>query len=108
MTNLEALVGEIAPYSATPYALEKRLLDAGVPPNGDYNGDETLRSSITTCAIRLLVAMLPLISDSTGKSSSGYDKDGLMSRIKGLCAENGVDISDFIEVSTVTVYPPLW
>lgn len=46
--------------------------------------------------------MIVLTSDSLGKSSQGYSVEGLEQRIKDLCIENGLDLSDFVEVSSIT------
>ena len=48
--------------------------------------------------------LLSLSSDSTGRSSQSYNREGLEERIKALCKENDLDEADFIEVPTVLVY----
>lgn len=102
MTNLEALIAEVEPYTVSPLAYSKRLSDSEIDGQSTYTSAN--KKEIAKCAISILVALLPLSSDSAGHSSQSYNKDGLISRIKDLCSENGLDASKYIEVPTVVVY----
>ena len=37
MTNLEALIGEVEPYTASQYTTNKKLQDASLEPGGTYS-----------------------------------------------------------------------
>lgn len=102
MTNLEALIGEVEPYTASPFTYSKKLADKGIEENGAYSIAN--KKTIALCAISILVAMMPLSSDSTGKSSQSYNREGLEKRIRAICAENGLDPTDFIEEPAVVIY----
>lgn len=102
MTNLEALMADVEPYTVSPFAYSKRLIDSGIDESAQYVSDSKVE--IAKCAISILVAMLPLSSDSTGRASQGYSKEGLEERIKALCAENGLDANEYVEMPTVVVY----
>lgn len=52
--------------------------------------------------------MIVLTSDSLGKSSQGYNVEKLEERIKDLCNENGLDVSDYVSVPTITDGSNLW
>lgn len=106
MTNLEALIAELEPYTASPLAYSKRLADHGVVESDTYIADN--KRNIGLAALDLLVAMLPLSSDSTGRSSQGYSLEGLEKRIKRLCEELGLDPAEFIPEPQVLVYPNLF
>lgn len=101
MTNLEALVAEVEPYAVGHLTYSKKLTDMGIDSGAEYTSDKKVE--IAKCAISILVSLLSLSSDSTGKSSQSYNKDGLESRIKLLCVENGLNIDDYLEVPSVTV-----
>ncbi|MBR3830981.1 MAG: hypothetical protein IKJ52_06990 [Muribaculaceae bacterium] len=102
MTNLEALVAEVEPYTVSELAYTKKLTDAGLDNSAIYVTENRLE--IAKCAISILVSLLPLSSDSTGKSSQSYNRDGLEKHIKTLCKNNGLNIDDYLEVPSVTVF----
>ena len=106
MTNLEALIAEVEPYTVSPLTYSKKLADHSIPETANYTSENKVE--IAKCAISILVALLPLSSDGTGRASQSYNKDGLKERIKALCAENGLETSDFIEEPTVIVYHNLY
>lgn len=103
MTNLQALIGEVEPYTVSPYAYSKRLIDRGIDEQAQYVSDSKME--IAKCAISILVSLLPLSSDGTGKSSQSYNREGLEERIGQLCAENGLDADEFLSVPIVEIYP---
>lgn len=105
MTNLQALIGEVEPYTASPYTYSKKLIDAGIAESGNYTAAN--KQSIARCAVLVLVAMLPLTSDHTGKASQSYDRKGLEERIAQLCNENDLEMDEFLAVPTVEIYPDI-
>jgi hypothetical protein len=108
LTKYDALIGELEPYTPSPLALRKALADAGVEkPDSEYIA-ETDSRSIAVAAIKVLRKMIVLTSDSMGKSSQGYSVDKLDKRIRAICSENGLDVSDFVEVPTVSDGSDLW
>ena len=102
MTNLEALIAEVEPYTVSPLTYSKKLADRNIAEAVNYTLENKVE--IAKCAISILVALLPLASDSTGKASQSYSRDGLEDRIKALCDENGLDVDEYLEVPTVVVY----
>ena len=102
MTNLEALIADVEPYTVSPLTYSKKLVDHHIDETANYTPENKVK--IAKCAISILVALLPLASDSTGRASQSYNKEGLEDRIKVLCDENGLDAGDYIEVPTVVVY----
>lgn len=105
MTNLEALIGEVEPYTASQYTTNKKLQDASLEPGGTYSAAN--KQTIAKCAVSILVAMLPLASDRTGKSSQTYSREGLEDRIKDLCNENGLPLPDCLSVPYVEICPSI-
>lgn len=106
MTNLDALIAELEPYTASPLAYSKRLADHGIIETEIYSVAN--KSKIALAALDLLVAMLPLTSDSTGSASQGYSREGLEERIKRLCRDNALDETEFIKEPQVFVYHNLF
>ncbi len=80
----------------------KALADSGVTDLDKEYVAESDKRSIALAAISVLKKMIVLTSDSLGKSSQGYSVEGLEQRIKDLCIDNGLDLSDFVEVSSIT------
>lgn len=105
MTNLEALIGEVEPYTASPFTYSKKLLDFELAESGTYSAAN--KRKIAQCAVSVLMNMLPLSSDHTGKSSQTYDKKGLEERIAALCEENDIELPDGLAVPTVEVCPSI-
>ncbi|MBQ7143214.1 MAG: hypothetical protein IJR84_09205 [Bacteroidaceae bacterium] len=106
MTNLEALIAEVEPYTVSPFTYSKKLADGGINESADYTSEN--KREIAKCAISILIALLPLSSDSTGRASQSYNREGLEDRIKALCAENDLDAGEYIEEPTVIVYHNLF
>jgi len=105
MTNLEALIGEVEPYAVSQFTCEKKLMDAGLQSSATYSTAN--KSTIAQCAVDVLVGMLPLTSDRTGKSSRSYSREGLEDKIADLCNQNGLDLPDGVSVPTVTICPSI-
>lgn len=100
LTRLNALIGELEPYTAGPAALQKALADAGVEdPEADYTAAD--RKSVALAAVIVLRKLVVLTSDSQGKSSQGYSVDKLEDRIEALCRENGLDVDEFVAVPSI-------
>ena len=102
LTKYNALVGELEPYTPSRLALQKALADVKISDwDSEYNADTDQRT-IAIAAIKVLKRMIVLTNDTLGKSSQGYSVEKLEKRIKDLCNENGLDVSDFVEVSSIT------
>ena len=108
ITKFEALLGELEPYNPKSVTIKKALVDAGVTDVEAPYYAQTDKRNIAVAAVRVLSKMLALSSESIGKSSSGYSVEGLRQRINALCKENGLDVSDFVEVSSITDGSNLW
>lgn len=108
ITKYDALIAELEPYTSSPAALQKSLVDAGVQdPGGEYVAENDKRG-VAKAAISVLRKLIVLSSDSLGKSSQGYNVDMLEKRIRHLAKENGLDVSDVCEVPTVEDGSNLW
>lgn len=108
LTKHEALLGELEPYTPSSLSVKKALADAGIEePEKEYAPD-TDKRNIALAAINVLRKMVVLSSDSVGKSSQGYSVEKLEKRIQKLCNENGLDASDFAQVSSVTDGSNMW
>lgn len=108
LTKYDALIAELEPYTVSPVTLRKALADAGVSDtDGGYEPDSD-KKTVAKAAINVLKKLIVLSSDSLGKSSQGYNVEMLRKRIKDLCKENGLDESDFVELSSVTDGSSMW
>lgn len=108
LTKYDALIGELEPYTPSRLTLTKALMDAKVGDmEAEYDPD-TDKKAVAIAAIKVLRQMIVLSSDSLGKSSQGYSVDMLEKRIKALCNENGLDASEFVELSSITDGSNLW
>lgn len=107
LTKYNALVGELEPYTPSRLALQKALADVKI---SDWDSEYMLtdQRTIAIAAIKVLKRMIVLTNDTLGKSSQGYSVEKLEKRIKDLCNENGLDVSDFVEVSSITDGSNLW
>jgi phosphopantetheine adenylyltransferase len=108
LTKYEALLGELEPYTPSALTLKKALSDAGVSGLNDEYAAESDKRTIALAAINVLKKMIVLTSDSLGKSSQGYSVAQLEKRIKDLCAENGLDASEFVEIPSITDGSNMW
>lgn len=95
LTVYKAVVGELEPYTVSPVTISKALTDEGLEGEEAYTKE--MRKEVAVAAISVLRKLIVLTSDSLGKSSQGYSVDGLKSRIKALCKENGLDPDDYID-----------
>lgn len=109
ITIIEALMAELEPYTAAVVVCKKALMDVGlddVAEDTPYTND--CKRTVAIAAIKVLKKFLALSSESLGKSSQSYNIEGLKRRIKELCAENGLDESEYLEIPSVTDGSMLW
>lgn len=108
LTKLDALMAEVEPYTPSGATLRKALTDVGVADEtATYSADSDKRT-IAKAAVAVLRKLVVLSSDSLGKSSQGYNVDNLKARIKALCKENDLEVSDFVDVPEVSDGSNLW
>ena len=107
LTKLNALLGEIEPYTPSGATLRKALMDAGVE-DADAPYSKADKRTIAIAAVAVLKKLIVLSSDSLGKSSQGYNVDKLEKRIKALCEENDLPVDDSLGVPTVEDGSKLW
>jgi hypothetical protein len=108
LTKYDALIGELEPYTPSTLTLRKALADARIDDlDAEYNAEKD-KKAIAIAAIKVLQKLVVLTSDSMGKSSQGFNVDMLENRIKGICSENGLDVSDFVKVPSITDGSNLW
>lgn len=107
LSMLNALLGEIEPYTPSGATLRKALLDAGVE-DADAEYAKEHKRTIAKAAVAVLKKLIVLSSDGLGKSSQGYNVDKLEKRIKALCEENDLEVDDSIGVPTVEDGSRLW
>lgn len=108
LTKYDALIGELEPYTPSRLALTKALADAKVKDlDAEYDPD-TDKRGVAVAAIKVLKRMIVLTSDSLDKSSQGYSVEMLEERIKDLCNENGLDASEFVNLSSITDGSNMW
>jgi hypothetical protein len=108
LTKYDALLGELEPYTPSSLTIRKALADAGITDLAGEYAPETDKRSIALAAIKVLKKMIVLTSDSLGKSSQGYSAENLEKRIQELCAENGLEASEFVRVSSVSDGSNMW
>lgn len=102
-------MAELEPYTAAHVVCKKALIDAGltdVSEETPYSDD--CKREVTLAAIKILKKFLVLSSESIGKSSQSYNIEGLKRRIKELCAEVGVDATEFLEIPSITDGSNMW
>lgn len=109
LTKYKALIAELEPYTPSPLTILKALQDVDMMDwDAEYDSQKD-KKSIAVAAIQVLKKLIVLTSDSLGKSSQGYSTEGLQKRIKALCAENGLDATDFVDdLSSVTDGSMYW
>lgn len=89
MTNLEAVKGEIAPFTADKLQIEKALTDNNLLGTTTYS--ITNSKAIAKVSIIVLTSFLALASESEGNFSQSYDKAGLLSKIAALAESSGLE-----------------
>lgn len=101
-------MAEIEPYTAAVVVCKKALLDAGCEDGVDATYSTDCKKTVAKAAINILKKMLVLSSDSQGKSSQSFNIEGLKKRIKDLCAENGFEADEVLELSSITDGSKFW
>ncbi|MGE9616709.1 MAG: DUF6706 family protein [Solitalea-like symbiont of Acarus siro] len=96
MTNLEALLAEVEPYTPGSLTLEKALIDVGLDMQENYK-DEKL---IALAALKALAKMMVLGSESESKFSQAYN-DKLEQRILLICNKYGFEANGYIVQSSL-------
>lgn len=108
LTKYDALLGEIEPYSPSGLTVKKALADAGITNMDQEYAPESDKKLIALAAIKVLQKLIVLSNDSMGKSSQSYNVDKLEQRIQNICNDNGLDASDFVQVSSVSDGSNMW
>lgn len=107
LTKHDALLAELEPYTPSPSAINKALLDAGVNDSSEeYSATD--KRAIAVAAVMVLRKLTVLASDSLGKSSQSYSVEKLEERIRAICKENGMEAENFVNPSSVTDCSDMW
>ncbi|MGV8135915.1 MAG: DUF6706 family protein [Mangrovibacterium sp.] len=104
MTNLEALKGEIEPYTPSRLTLEKALKDAGLIAGGEYSDQR----AIAVAAVKALQKMIVLSSEGESDFSQGYKPENLEKRIRLICNEYSLDASIYVDSSSISDGSNYW
>lgn len=114
MTNLEALAGEIEPYSISDESLEKSLIDScgrfGVNIEIDDDYEYRHKVVVAFAAMLCLNRLRVLTSENLGGLSQNYDVKKLEDRIKAIANESGLSadlVLDDVNEDTVK-YVSVW
>lgn len=108
LTKYEALIGELEPYTPSQATIRKALVDVNMSEADSEYSPATDKATIAKAAISVLKRLIVLSSDSVGKSSQGYSVEMLRQRIKDLCNQHGLDVSDFVEIPSITDGSNMW
>lgn len=94
MTNREAIIGEIEPYSLSDESIEKSFIDAAsrFTVFGDIDCEYTaeMRQVVAYTAMLCLNRLRVLSSENIGGISQSFNVDKLEKRIKGIANEAGL------------------
>lgn len=104
MTNLEALMADCNPYTVLTGVAEKALSDSGLNPEDDYSD----KKNVAKAAVEVLTQFLSLTSEREGAFGQGYDKAGLIMRIKSLCETADIDASRYVTQTKISDGSHLW
>lgn len=99
MTNYEALIGSVSPFSPDRFQVEKAMADYTPPIDmlGVYSSVN--KQAIAEIAVGILIDMLVISKESGGEFSMDYSREGVITKIKKIANENGITLDDDI-VST--------
>lgn len=103
MTNLEALLAEVEPYTPSSLTLEKALIDVGLDMQGEYNSDKL----IALAALKALAKMMVLSSESESKFMQSYN-DKLEQRILLICSKYNFEAEQYIVQNTLQEGSNYW
>lgn len=114
MTNREAVIGEIEPYSLSDESVEKAFIDAvGRFNSGLGIDDDYMFDSKKTCnfaAMLCLNRLRTLTAENIGGISNSYDRKDLDKRIKAIARDAGIS-ADLVlaeESEAYVKYAPVW
>ncbi|HRY32108.1 MAG TPA: hypothetical protein P5531_03980 [Bacteroidales bacterium] len=91
MTILQAVEGELSPYTVDSNAISKVLVDNELSAGDPYTVNDKVAVAIVT--VTLLRSLLSLSSESQGGYSQAYDRVGLQKRIDAIVDDNGLAAS---------------
>lgn len=114
MTNLEAIAGEIEPYSLGDDSIQKSFIDAcgrfgtsaSIEDVYEYSMKQTIGFASMLCLNRLRV----LSSENVGGISQNYDVAKLEKRIRAIAKDSGLS-ADLVladDGDNVVTYMPVW
>ena len=98
MTILEALYAEVDPYTPNRNTAIRALDKVGLTYTADATSDDD--TLIATATVDILQKMLVLGSESEGGFSQSYT-DGVKARIRQICDQYGLDVTDYITFPSV-------
>lgn len=114
MTNREAIIGEIEPYSLSDESIEKSYLDAmeKYPALGDIDCeyDSSMRKIVAYASMLCLNRLRVLSSENIGGISQSFNVEKIERRIKNIANEAGIP-SDLLLVDSediVVTYMSVW
>jgi hypothetical protein len=94
MTILEAIAGEIEPYSLSDNAVEKSLLDSCAHFGVTHaSGDDYTADCLTVVALAAMYCLSKLIvlsAENIGGISQSYSTSELEARIRGIASRTGL------------------
>lgn len=99
MTNREAVIAEIEPFTIHPRSIDKSIIDASkkigekIDPSAEYDGS----TGIAVASILVLGKLKVLASESEAGISKGYSVENIAKRIKELAKINGLCAEYFLE-----------
>ena len=99
MTNLQAIREDLQPYPVRQTLIERQFINHGLSAIEAVSNEV----SITTIVIEILSQMLALNNVSEGGVSLSFDKEAVSMNIKRKCSEIGLNSSEFIKETTVTL-----
>jgi len=92
MTNLEALIAEIEPYTVSQNTAIRALVKADLVYSDTTSSDDD--TAIATATVDCLSKLLVLGSESEGGFSQVYT-DALKRRIRQICDQYSLDVTGF-------------
>jgi hypothetical protein len=104
MTNLEAILAEVEPYTPSRLTIEKALKDAKLNQADEYTDPK----AVAIAAVKALQKMVVLSSEGESDFSQGYKTENLEKRIRLICKEYGLDASIYIDSSSISDGSNYW
>lgn len=94
MTNLEALLAEVDPFSPAQNTAIRALSKVGLTYTDEVTDDD--EADIAAAAADVLSKMLVITSESEGGLSMGYNTAAVKLRIRQICDQYGLDASIYL------------